>query len=302
MKTRKRFLTFSGLFGILALFALTACDSQQPQEAGSTETDDDRYHEKSFSWENISANEVLSKTAARQTRFQTAEELGRAVVALEAELRRSKASDSLWKPVDYACDELVLAIWNRYGTVRLKDSVVLDEESLKAGCRYIGENTAMKDKAPAGKSAAIFPTAVVTDRQYPYKMIGESWDDFNAIVYKSTGAGTQFKKERKIWGVTGWYDLDANRIGVRIYLIDCPVMWPQRCTVGKSQSDWYKDDDYVSKRDFAAGINVDLHVSDAVIGMHSVDHGGLQFRAISSSGLSTASEILSPPPYAYVTW
>ena len=292
----KRFLAFGGL----ALFALTACDSQ-PQSLDSRNEDEDHYHEKSFSWNETARSGSLAKTAALQTRFNTVEELGQAAHALYDELKVSGASDSLWKPIDYACDALALALWNKYGTIRVRDSLVLDEASLKAGCRYIGEDGARAAEANALGKTAWAPNEGI-DRQYPYKMIGTSWDDFNAVVYKSTGGETQFKKERKKFGITGWYDTDATRIGVRIYLIDCPTDGPRNCWIRTSPSNSNSNDDYASERDFAVGVNADLHVSDAVISMHSVDHAGRQFRATSSSGLSSVTQILNPATYSYVTW
>jgi hypothetical protein len=309
------------LFGGALLFSLAACNFQEPQDVKSGNPDEDHSHEKSFSWNTPARAHALARTAALRTRFETEEALASAIQDLDEQLKSPAFSDNLWKPIDHACDELALAAWNTYGTLSLGDSIVFDEQTLKADCRYIGGDSGT---APAGlaKAADDFTGAVVDDRQFPYKMIGESWDDFNIGVYKSTGGETQFKKRRERYGVMGWYDTDASRIGVRIYLLNCSTSGPKTCYVSHSQKDWYSNDDYVSKRDYGVGLKVkftrptpennwtmdpkgvgliDFKVSDAVITMHSADHAGLQFRAQSSSGFASTAQIV-PHYYDYVTW
>ena len=305
---------------LLGLAALTACNAPISDPAATAE---DRFHEKSFSWDATTRDPGLAKVSGLSTRFENEEQLQAAIVALEENLRVPGYSGNLWKPIDYACDELALALWNAHGTVSLRDSVVLDESILKRGCSYIGDDSLKAANGLMTKSAAVYPSAVETDRQYPYKMIGESWDDFNIGVYKSTGGETQFKKDRERFGIKGWYDTDASRIGVRIYVLNCSVSGPRICYRQYSQSDWYSNDDYVSKRDPAIGLKVkmtrptpennwtpspkgadlmDFRSADAVISMHSVNHAGLQFRAVSSSGLTAATEVAGPLFYDYVTW
>lgn len=304
--------------------------------------------------------------------------------------------------MDYACDELLLALWNEYGTMVVDGNVVLDEAILKSTCKRISENSE-KEILLAGRSAAgSNPPSEAIDRKYPYKMIGNSWKNFNIGVYKSTGGETQFKKERTRYWVTGWYDTDATRIGVRIYLFDCKDGNQGRaCVLNRSTSDWYANDDYVSKRDFAVGASVsgsldglyphiswttageylnraapfildpgtvqsqinkanslattavnylpgksgkvgdwlvdlvyglsefgsglngyytafysilglnaalpnigavNLTVADGVISMHSVDHAGMKFRAISSAGLGSLNSYNQYKTLDYVTW
>lgn len=303
------------------LAAFTACNSPTSDPAPAAV--EDRFHEKSFSWDAPTRDPALAKVTARKTRFENDEKFRQAIATLEADLGIPGVSDSLWKPIDYACDELALALWNAHGAVYVRDSLVLDEAILKAGCRYIGDDSLKAATGILTKSAAVYPTAVETDRQYPYKMIGESWDDFNIGVYKSTGGETQFKKHREKFGFTGWYDTDASKIGVRIYVLDCSVNAPRICYRKYSQSDWYANDDYVSKRDATAGFFVkmtrpspennwtpsptgiglmDFRAADAVISMHSANHAGMQFRAVSSSGLTSTTEFAGPLFYDYVTW
>jgi hypothetical protein len=298
MTIKKRFLLFGGFTSMLMLGLLTACNSQ-PQAVDPEDSDEDHYHEKSFSWDDGSSKEVLAKTTSLQTRFNSTEEMEQAVIALDADLKRPGASDSLWKPIDYACDELLLALWNKYGTIRIGDSTVLNEPLLKSNCRYIGEDPALMKLSKS--SETVYPREAI-DRQYPYKMIGNSWDNFNAVVYKSTGGETQFKKDRKKLGISGWYDTDATRIGVRIYVVDCPVSRASFCAIRTSPHNSNSNTDYASYRDYAIGITGGLRVGEAVISTHSVDHAGLQFRAISSSGLSASMTISNPTTYSYVTW
>jgi hypothetical protein len=307
-----------------SLFILVACDFTDPDRSPGSpsvnEPETERFHEKSFSWETqASAIPALAKTAARVTHFETPEAFGEAIRNLDAALQIRAFSDSLWKPIDFACDELDLAIWNTYGTVHLADTVVFNEAILKSRCSDIGGTETSLGNAsadPLGKSAATYPSTESEHRVYPYKMIGRSWDNFDLVVYKSTGGETQFKKHREKLFTTAWWDTDATRIGVRIYLMNCGVAGTQRtCYSVGTHSDWYKNDDYVSKRDFSAGVQVNftppstvtlnptkLRVSDAVYALHSADHAGIAFRATSSSGLTSATTVVGMPTPEYVTW
>lgn len=325
MKTRIRFLS-RGASGILMLGVLAACNSQQPQGVDSApDIDEDRYHEKSFSWDagknSLAKQGAVASVSARETRFQTPQELTRAIQQLEGSLDDADFADSLWKPLDYSCDELDLALWNTYGTVMLGDSVVFDEGALKARCRLTetsGEGAGRTPDADSllGKAAGWkwWSETEVSDRQYPYKMIGRSWDDFNLSVYKSTGGETQFEKQRSKLGVTAWYDTDATRIGVRIYLFDCGRdVTGTLCSYSRSKTNWYANDDYTSEREAVTGAvriskegvsiqPVTLKISDAVYSMHSVDHAGLQFRASSSSGLTSETRVTTLITPTYVAW
>src|SRR5690606_2833838 len=139
-------------------------------------------------------------------------------------------------------------------------------------------------------------------------------------VYKSTGAETQFKKHRTRLMTTAWWDTEASRIGVRAYLLNCGTTGAgaqarRTCTLGGLRTETGRNDDHVSQRDFSAGVNVTfsfpktislsptkLKVSDAVRGMHSVDHAGIAFRAASSSGLTDGTLLVSVPAPEYVSW
>jgi hypothetical protein len=251
----------SGVLACTLTFTLSACNFNEPvstapagEEGGA---DTDRYHEKSFSWDSVPKPAVLAKAAALETRFETAGALAAAVAELEEQLKNQAVSDEVWKPIDYACDELDLALWNRYGTISVGGETVLDENGLKARCRYIGDNAVL------ARAAGSNPPKEAVDRQYPYKLIGNTWHNFDAIVYKSTGGETQFKKHRERFGFTGWYDTDATRIGVRIYLFDCASTGGKRiCYLRRSTSDAYSGDDYVSKREFAVGFSINGTLRD----------------------------------------
>ncbi len=331
----------AGIFVTLGLSVLTGCnmDERNPTTP-SADPDEGRYHEKSFSWTEttgpLAKGSALAALASQETRFASDDEMFVAVQALEEQLKDKGFTDSLWKPVDYACDELDLAVWNVYGKVVVGDSVVFDEGVLKGRCRPSEEiaDTMLGHSDPdsEGLTKTSFDwrwwKEVETEhRVYPYKLIGRSWDDFNLGVYKSTGGETQFKKHREKFWMKKWWDTDASRIGVRIYLIDCSSTPPRECVINHSQSSWYANDDYVSKRELVTGgkfkayaptpgngwtsdvKSVDafyikrFNVATAVYSMHSASHAGIQFRAESSSGVDNAP--VSPGPISaleFVTW
>jgi hypothetical protein len=323
MTTRKRYLLFGGALSSFFLFVITACNTQPQGMEISQEGDEDRYHEKSFSWDAkipLAKGDAGAAIGAKETRFNSAAELAQAIQGLEEKLDDSRFTDSLWKPVDYSCGELELAVWNTYGSVFLNDALVFNESILKSGCaptETAGEGTeALDPDSSLGKASGWtwWSQSEVSDRQYPYKMIGRSWNNFNLAVYKSTGGETQFEKNRSKFGVTAWYDTDATRIGVRVYLFDCGTdAYGRFCSYNTSKANSNSNDDYASERDIATGQirisnqsvsirPVALKISDAAYSMHSVDHAGLQFRAASSSGITstTVTEAYIYP--SYVTW
>jgi hypothetical protein len=300
----------------LTLWALIGCNQGDPIIPSTDSEIEDRFHEKSFSWTNPDATPELAKTSSLVTEFGTTTQWGEAIRALNDSLSTPGFSKNLWKPIDQACDELTLALWNTYGTVRVADSIVLSESIVRHGCIDVASDQPL---AKAGAFAA-YPSVEVDHRVYPYKMIGRSWDNYDMVVYKSTGAETQFKKHRTKVFVTAWWDTDATRIGVRTYLLNCGVtgsgtIGTRTCLSGGMRTASAGNDDYVSQRDFSAGLLLTytfpstvsasptkLKVSDAVIGMHSVDHAGIAFRASSSSGLTNATVLTMMPPLEYVTW
>jgi hypothetical protein len=318
-------LSTTAIFAAI-LTTFSACDFTPLPVSGNEDAPEnaDRFHEKSFSWDTPARTPALAKTAVRETRFETVEALGQAILDLDAGLQDAGISDSLWKPVDYACDELDLGLWNTYGTIRIRDSLVFDEELLKSRCTYIGgpgEVSPGDGNSAAGASLAKMSVDYggkeVEHRVHPYKMIGRSWNNFDAYLYRSTGGETQFKKYRDKLFVTAWWDTEATRIGVKIHLLDCGMENnAQICRLGGTKIDWYRNDAYVSARDFTLGTSVEfiadgtfrsskpirLRVSDAVITLHSADHAGIAFRAMSSSGLQPGGRIVSLPALQYVTW
>lgn len=328
------------LFMTLGVSWLTGCNADENITTPSLDPDEGRYHEKSFSWSEttgpLAKGSALLELARKETIFATADDMIAAVQVLNDKLKDKDFTDSLWKPVDYACDELDLAVWNVYGTVVVGDSVVFDEELLKVRCRPSEEFMGRQDGHNEADSGLLMKTAFnwkwwkeaeTEHRVYPYKLIGRSWNNFNIGVYKSTGGETQFKKHReKLW-VTKWWDTDASRIGIRIYLIDCSSAPPKECVINHSQSDWYANDDYVSEREPVAGTKFKFYaptpsngwtsdirgvdpfylksfkVAAAVYSMHSASHAGIQFRAESSSGIDNAP--VSPGHISaleFVTW
>lgn len=391
------------LLGILTS-SLVACNDVDQAVNTVEETDPDTYHENVFSWDNPKSNSLgfAARSAGSKITEVSNAEADSISRITEKKLESRTYSKSLWKPVDYACDELALALWNEYGTIVVDGKTVLDESILKSSCKNISEEQPEVDLVAGRVAAGSNPPSEAVDRKYPYKMIGNSWKNFNIGVYKSTGGETQFKKERKRFWVTGWYDTDATRIGVRIYLFDCQSSGQGRaCVLNRSTSDWYANDDYVSKRDFAVGASVsgtlnglyphiswttvgdylnrvapfpldpatvqnqinkansvttqavnylpgkggrlgdwvidlvyglgsvgsglnsyyssfysalglntavpnigtvNLRVADGVMSMHSVDHAGMKFRAISSAGLGDWNSFNQYKTLDYVTW
>lgn len=297
---------------------LAACDLPRAVSApaAAPAAEPDRFHARTFSWDSLpstAGTAPLSKPgalAARGTRFESREALREALEAVGRDLVKPGATDTLWKPLDHSCPEFDLALWNRFGEVRLRDSLVLDEALLRARCAPIGE-----DRATLGKSAA-YASGETQHRVYPYKMFGRVWSDRDLIVMRSSGAETQFKKEREYFGMWGWWDTDATRIGVRVYLLDCAGSPAGVCYFGGEKSNWARNAASTGQTDFAdwnetrvqtmnlpAGLKrLNLKVSAAAIAMHSADHAGIRFRASSSSGLSPSTTLYAMPALEYVTW
>lgn len=310
------------------LLALTGCNTDEGRAtAPDTLQEEDRYHEKSFSWSEttgpLAKGNALAAVSARQTRFADAEEMIAALQDLEERLGDKAFTDSLWKPVDYVCDELDLAAWNTYGTISLGDSVVFDEAALRGRCADLTHDTLSTSPA-LGKRTATNPPANIDDRQYPYKMVGHSWSNENRLAYRTSGAETQFLKHRQKFFTTAWWGTDASRIGIRTYYFKCGsrlsdnTKGERACVQVTSGSDWDANDDYVSDRfinplgDVTFMISLQPTVAaypdinfgsakvyDGIVGMHSVNHAGLVFRAVSSSGLGVANIGVVRQ---YVTW
>lgn len=312
--------------GALAL-SLTACNTNSERLASGDAPAEDRYHEKSFSWTEtdgpLAKGSALAALAARHTRFSSAEEMRAALQSLNERLDDKVFTDSLWKPLDYVCDELDLAAWNTYGTIWLGDSVVFDETRLRERCDAMIPDT-LSPSSALGKFTATNPPSTVNDRQYPYKMIGHSWSDEDRYVYRTSGAETQFVKHRTKFFTTAWWGTDASRIGIRTYYFKCGsrlsdnTIGERACVQITSGSDWDANDDYVSDRfintiaDIVFTLSLQPTVAahpdikfgsskvyDGVVGMHSVNHAGLIFRAVSSSGLGVANIGVARQ---YVTW
>jgi hypothetical protein len=356
---------------------MTGCNLYDPDQKSVVDTD--KFHEKSFSWDTASHVTTIAARAANAPAYNfTIAQLDSIVSATNKKLSNSSYTKSLWKPVDYSCDELEIALWNEFNTITVDGRILLNDSTVKSHCSYTGDEKITI--ASRSSAAGVNPPSEAIDRKYPYKMIGRSWNTFDVGVYKSTGAETQFEKRRTSWGVTAWYDTDASRIGVRIYLFDCTGAGTKRaCILRRSTSDWYANDDYVSKREFAVGGSVSgtlngiypeigwvpvankispmirdpaeiqsaidraaaatsdrilirgianelseayshfytslglntltpdlgfvaLNVSDGVMALHSADHAGMKFRAISSSGLGATASYNSYRTLDYVAW
>jgi hypothetical protein len=321
---------------LAGLLMTTACNAPDREPLAPPATvDADDFHEKSFAWDDAATAPALSKISARETRFADAEAFLAAVQALTSRLEDRSFTDSLWKPLDHACDELDLALWNTYGTIRVGDSTVFNESVLRDRCSPIeggAEESVASDEAAGVRAAdtgSVLEKSALNwkwwteneteHRVYPYKMIGRSWSNFNLIVYRSTGGETQFKKHREKYWQKAWWDTDASRIGVRVYLLNCGINkyhGVRTCYHAGTRTASGRNDDYVSARDAGyalaftltervkPGLEVNnVRVNDAAVSMHSVDHAGIAFRAQSSAGFnpSTPIEGFFYPP-EYVTW
>jgi hypothetical protein len=359
--------------------------------------DDGRYHEQAFRLGDDEDPVVIAGRAHRTELSQN--ELDKEMDRLAAAITKKDFRNRLSLPLDYGCDLVQLALFQEHGTLRVAGIDVVGVDALRRSCRPLqsdeptvekpARRTEAQDPPPVGS----WPASEVDDRQYPYKMIGRSWHNFDIGVYKSTGAETQFQKRRKRgwWDVTAWWGLDADRIGIRTYYFDCPSLPEghpmQRVCFGApgrpSSSDWQAHDDYVGERDMAVGGGISFNlqgwlpaglkgvwngtfdvtvvpgydpyervatytqipdvpkillgvgqlygmnrqdvanwfanswipyvpalnqgpsvsISNAAMGMHSVNHGSMRFRAISSSGLGGRTFLItSANLYDFVQW
>src|SRR5690606_27723189 len=125
---------------------------------------------------------ALARITARETGFADAEGFVAAVQALTSRLEDRDFTDSLWKPLDHACDELDLALWNAYGTIRVGDSTVFDENILRSRCTPIGgeaDEASVEDDASGAEAGGVLGKPAsnwkwwteheTEHRVYPYK-------------------------------------------------------------------------------------------------------------------------------------
>lgn len=381
--------TLIALVPIVAGCAFEGADEFDPDEG--------RYHEQAFQLGD-DADPVVLAGRARSTDLEQAE-FGKEVERLATAITKKDFRSALKQPLDYRCDLIQLALLLEHGTLRVEGKEVVSIDSLRRTCRRVSDEAATlgapgpQTQAQVAPPAGSWPAAEVDDRQYPYKMIGRSWHNFDVGVYKSTGAETQFQKYRKRgwWDVRAWWGLDADRVGIRTYYFDCPSVPAGHAlatvcfghSTRPSSSDWQANDDYVGERDMAigAGVNFNLQgwlpsglqakwdghfettvvpgfdpwqrvvtyttapdvpeflagigrvygmnrqevadwlsrswitsvpainsgpavsISNAALGMHSVNHGSMRFRAISSSGLGGRTFLVtSADLYSFVEW
>lgn len=300
------------LLAAVVAVALAACNHEAPVHPADETADPDagRYHENSFLWTDapgpLAKPSAVAELSEKATDFPDGDAFVAALEELERKLEEPGFARSLWKPLDHACDELDLALWNTYGTVRVDGTTVLDESILRSRCSYVGD-----DAEALAKPGFWWSEHEVTDRQYPYKMIGKSWQDFNLLYYKSTGGSTQFKKHReKLW-VTAWWDTDASKIGVRSIFFICSGKPVRTCgpvkekITRKSNTDIAKSVEsslpaLSTNAPFILPASGEVH--DAVMSFHSVNHAGKFFRARSHAAIDDNTILLSPISYEYIEW
>lgn len=195
----------------------------------------------------------------KRTAFASEAEYRQELDRIRSELDGKTFTGSLPRPDNAICDEVALAIAERLGEVSVAGTVLFDARQLRAACAPTGEQIVQI-------AAGAPPDRTVWATQRPWRMVGHSWFNNNYGVYRSTGGETMFEKRREKFFKTAWWGLDADRVGVRIYLFNCPsvpVGHPFASTCfsdgGRSYSDWDSGDDYVSVRDWAMGIKASFN-------------------------------------------
>ena len=344
------------------------------------------------------ADPVVSAQGARPATTLSTKQFEQELKRVSTSLKDKTFRSTVPRPSDFDCDAVALALFAKYGTLRVAGREVISPARLRQACRPRAAATTVANPAAttmAATAAAAWPATEVNDRQYPYKMIGRSWHNFDVGVYKSTGAETEFQKHRQRvwWEDTRWWGLDADRIGIRTYYFDCPHVPAYHALAttcfsapGRpSSSDWQKNDDYIGERDLAVSAQVSFNldgwlptglkprwnayqmfevsvepgydpwqkvatyttvwqlndvvarvaapmglgrqeladflsqaaitsvpdirpgptvtIANAAMGMHSVNHGALKFRAVSSSGFGGRTQLISTTQsYDFVEW
>ncbi len=242
----------NNVYYVLIVTGMLMSSCLNSKEIVVPESDTDSYRSKVFSFENIPEG-PLKKHSERSTHFETIENYSEKVADIYNKLQNDSYTKDIPHLLDYACNELLLAIYHELGNVSVRDSIVMSKTVLMDNC------TPVENSGGLAKSAAtVNPPTEVSNRQYPYKMIGKSWRNWDIGVYRSTGGETFFHKKRSIWGTTKWWGLDAERIGVRSYFFSCPsssygTVLGNTCFHTYSNSDWDKYDDAVQTQHWAAG-------------------------------------------------
>jgi hypothetical protein len=239
----------------------------------------------------------------KQARFGSQAELRDALTRVSTQFKDPairKAALADFQPATDHFDRFQVFVLTQLGKVWLNEQVVLSDETLleRRSIDDLGTST-------QSLSASAYPGPTVQQNQGGvYKTQGESFVE-NLIAYKQAGALTQFKKHRKRFGFTGWYDTDASHIAVRVIYFGNPDphIFPNLVGSGYAMAEGHDhntNDDYVSDRQICAGgsitfsdngggpspgVQFDVSCYEGIYALHSVDHAGFQWRLVTSTGL-----------------
>ncbi len=307
-------------FALCAL-ALTACSGG---DAGAPDADT------SAERDAVQA-ELSSAMGDKQTHVDDAAALGARITQLVEEFKdpsQRKAALARFEKASEHVDRLQLFLLARLGKTWLKDQVVLSDQLVLSTFRerQPADSASDLNEGLGSTSQALSshpPSEVQENQGGVYKTRGESFVD-NFLAYKQAGALTQFKKHRRRFGFTGWYDTDATKIAVQVYYFGNPDRdaFPTLRNTSYAMSegeDHTSNDDYVSEREMCFGGVITYQVGpgagpttltpnftvgcyEGVYALHAVDHAGFKWRLTSSNGLRPELDWGSVQPAWHVPW
>ena len=163
---------------------------------------------------------------------------------------------------------------HKYGNVVVAGDKVLTAEKLANSVR-----TPNKTRSTNSSN----PRSYVWQNQRSYKVQAWSFKD-NHYAYSQIGGKTQFKKKRRNWGFTKWWDTDASKLSIKCVYFDNPARefgYPYNIMSFAMGRDHDKEtnDDYISERAISIGLKltVRLNFNDyPEVGM--LEHDGLNPR------------------------
>jgi hypothetical protein len=155
--------------------------------------------------------------------FMSRNEYYGAVAAIEDSLQSSSFRKKVPVPLDYSCKINLSAMFWLYGTLVVENDTIVSTKIMKEQCVSLMSDSTVSLSRIAS-SALKWPSSNVTiSVNNKYKMVGESWNQFGGVGYASSGGKTTFHKYREKYWFLGkrWYELDADRISIRVYYFDC---------------------------------------------------------------------------------
>lgn len=279
-------------------------------------------------------DELRAAMGSKESHFADQEALQKALSQVAREFKDAQTRKTALTAYENAVehiDRFQIFTLARLGKTWLGDQVVISDEILLGSFRA---STASAAPVASDSSGSIGTTRQALEAYPPsqvqqnlgevYKTQGESFVD-NFIAYKQAGALTQFKKHRKRFWVTGWYDTDASKIAVQVYYFGNPDrdIFPayRNTSFAMSEgSDHNSGDDYVSDRELCFGGSITYRLDsgggvnptpspiftvgcyEGIYALHAVDHAGYKWRLSSSKGLRAQIEWGSIRPGWSVPW